>query len=287
MNAAKSKMIYKQIPLSLSEGFDSDLELTFNIKNSKVDPHRHFHETYSFGVSLKGSTGFKIKDKRYNLGPREIMIIHPGEVHQHGFSSTEDSSLYYALYIPLKVFNKMADLESVAGFDTPFFSDSLLRDGHLAGHINTYCRQVFTHDLELLHEDEINYRLFHHIIAHPDSKSNFTTGRIGLEEPRVSLLKDYLRANARQKIRLEELADLVHLSPGQTLRIFKKTTGMSPYVYLLNLRINSSTDLLRKGKTIAETALLSGFYDQSHFHRNFVRVMRVSPGEYRRAVRAK
>ncbi|MDZ7820178.1 MAG: helix-turn-helix domain-containing protein [Aliarcobacter sp.] len=39
-------------------------------------------------------------------------------------------------------------------------------------------------------------------------------------------------------------------------------------------------ELLKKGFSIVETALECGFYDQSHFHRNFKKIVAITPKEY-------
>ena len=52
--------------------------------------------------------------------------------------------------------------------------------------------------------------------------------------------------------------------------------------HILNVRIRAACNLLAKtNDTIASIALESGFYDHSHFTRNFKKVMKVSPSEYR------
>ena len=46
------------------------------------------------------------------------------------------------------------------------------------------------------------------------------------------------------------------------------------------MKINQSKKLLKEGMSLVSTALECGFYDQSHFHRNFVKYTAITPKEY-------
>jgi AraC-like DNA-binding protein len=100
-------------------------------------------------------------------------------------------------------------------------------------------------------------------------------------EMRVVL--EYIRDHYSQTIEIQELADLVHLSVSQFERRFRKVFQISPMKHLMTVRIRAaSTRLASSNDTIASIALDCGFYDHSHFTRNFRSTMGVSPREYRR-----
>jgi len=93
---------------------------------------------------------------------------------------------------------------------------------------------------------------------------------------------EYVRENHARPIKLEELAEVAHLSPSQFERRFKKVFHITPMKHVLNVRIRAACSLLSKtNNTIASIALEAGFYDHSHFIRNFKKVMNGSPSEYR------
>ena len=94
---------------------------------------------------------------------------------------------------------------------------------------------------------------------------------------------EYVRAHYARPIRIDELAELMHLSSSQFERRFRKAFRISPTRHILNVRIRAACNLLTTtNDTIASIALESGFYDQSHFIRGFKKIMGVSPGEYRK-----
>lgn len=93
---------------------------------------------------------------------------------------------------------------------------------------------------------------------------------------------EYVRENYARPIKLEELAEVAHFSPSQLERRFQKVFHTTPMTHVLNVRIRAACNLLAQtNDTIASIAQESGFYDHSHFTRNFKKVMNVSPSEYR------
>lgn len=95
---------------------------------------------------------------------------------------------------------------------------------------------------------------------------------------------DYIHQNFRNKISLEELSDYVHVSGEHICRIFKETSGLSPFVYLNRYRILQSTDLiLNTDKSISEIALSCGYNDSSYYNKMFKRFMDCTPTQYRKS----
>jgi AraC-like DNA-binding protein len=94
---------------------------------------------------------------------------------------------------------------------------------------------------------------------------------------------EYVKDHYTRPIEVRELAALVHLSISQFERRFRKVFQISPLRHIMNVRIRAASLLLTTtNDTIAAIALDCGFYDHSHFTRNFRKLMGVSPKEYRR-----
>jgi AraC-like DNA-binding protein len=67
------------------------------------------------------------------------------------------------------------------------------------------------------------------------------------------------------------------------IRAFAREIGMTPNAYKINRRLNFGRQLLRKGESISEVAHETGFSDQSHFGRAFLRHFGATPGQFRAA----
>ena len=82
------------------------------------------------------------------------------------------------------------------------------------------------------------------------------------------------------EITLETLAEIVHLSPYHFARLFKSATGMPPYQYVLQCRVEQAKALLITGRhSISEVADMVGFATQSHLNRHVRKMLKVTPRE--------
>lgn len=99
---------------------------------------------------------------------------------------------------------------------------------------------------------------------------------------RFSGLIAYIHESYPTTIRLDELAQRTNTSERQLERRFMKVFGVSIVDYILRVRINAARELLETTtRTVSDIALAVGFYDHSHFIRNFKRLRGCSPRQYR------
>ena len=103
----------------------------------------------------------------------------------------------------------------------------------------------------------------------------------GLRRRPLRLAIAYMEEHIGENFTLEELARTVGVSRFHFARLFRMSTGKSPMVYALHLRIEHAKSMLLRGdRRACEIAMTLGFFDQSHFSRTFRRMTGVSPGEY-------
>ena len=84
---------------------------------------------------------------------------------------------------------------------------------------------------------------------------------------------------------LDDLARLCGISRFQVLRGFARATGLTPHAYMIQRRLQMTKRMIARGDDLAEAAASSGFADQSHMTRLFVRTYGMSPGYYAAARR--
>lgn len=93
----------------------------------------------------------------------------------------------------------------------------------------------------------------------------------------------FMQNNVYQKVKLEEIAKAVNLSPSHFSAVFKKRTQRAPMEYFIFLKIQKSCHLLDTSNLrIKEIALSLGFDDPYYFSRLFSKVMLISPAVYRK-----
>lgn len=67
------------------------------------------------------------------------------------------------------------------------------------------------------------------------------------------------------------------------IRSFRQEAGLTPHQFQIQNRVRKAQKLLAGSASIAEMALATGFYDQSHFIRCFEKITGRTPTEYNRA----
>jgi AraC family transcriptional regulator, arabinose operon regulatory protein len=101
---------------------------------------------------------------------------------------------------------------------------------------------------------------------------------------RLSPIIRYLEENySNPAIGLAELAEQSGVSPQRLNALFRTTTGLSPYQYLIHLRIQKAKELLinEESFTVKKIATLVGFLDDSHFVYTFRKLENITPERYR------
>jgi AraC-like DNA-binding protein len=102
--------------------------------------------------------------------------------------------------------------------------------------------------------------------------------------PCVAKAIQRLNAAADEQVSLAELAALGGVSRFNLLWSFAREVGITPHAYLIQRRLGAARRLLAAGQTPVEVAMQTGFADQSHLTRTFVRYFGVTPGRYRTAM---
>jgi|GEM_PF-1752115 len=105
----------------------------------------------------------------------------------------------------------------------------------------------------------------------------------GLTPWQLRRAMEFMRRRMAQPITTTEIATSIELSDSHFRRAFKSATGVTPYNWLLSLRIGEAQKLLQEGVVpLSEIATAVGFGDQSHFSRMFQKVIGVSPRVWQR-----
>lgn len=97
---------------------------------------------------------------------------------------------------------------------------------------------------------------------------------------RILAAKSLIDDSPTTPITLSDLAQAARLSRFQIVRGFVRSVGLTPHAYLVQRRIDLARRLIAAGTPLAQAALDSGFADQSHMTRIFVRKYGISPGTY-------
>ena len=101
----------------------------------------------------------------------------------------------------------------------------------------------------------------------------------------VKKVKERINDNPLETISLDKLSMEFSLHPNYIVRKFKEITGFKLSEYLTKIRLEHSMKyLLSNEENITTIALESGFYDQSHFNKNFKKHIDTTPNHFRKVI---
>jgi AraC family transcriptional regulator len=107
--------------------------------------------------------------------------------------------------------------------------------------------------------------------------------RGGLSPGQLRRVVDYVQAHVGDDINLPRLAAVVQLSPHHFAALFKQSTGVTPYQYVLQQRLAKAQALLEGTRlSLAEISYRVGFSSQAHFTTMFRKRLGTTPGCYRK-----
>lgn len=98
--------------------------------------------------------------------------------------------------------------------------------------------------------------------------------------PTIAKVLPLLETYPENKISIDEMAQAANLSKYYFIRTFKNTVGLTPHQFQLQNKIRKAQQKLNQGHSLTTVALDAGFYEQSHFIREFHKSVNLTPKAY-------
>ena len=254
----------------------SDLEFAKVANQTHVFP-RHWNETCVIQVVEQGINEGHCRGATYRVSTGSILFINPHEIHT-GSAVGPKPLVYRSLYPTPELLIEVVSQCSDRRMPLPFFPALIVADARLAKmFVDTH--RVCEAGADSLTAQTLLLELLTFIIQR-HAENRVALPAPGNENVAVKRAKKYLTENFNKNISLDALAKVAYLSPFHLLRTFRKTIGLPPHEYVINLRIQRAKHLLMQGRKLADVAHEAGFYSQSHFNRHFKRIIGISPGQY-------
>ncbi len=109
------------------------------------------------------------------------------------------------------------------------------------------------------------------------------SGKLQTNRLNLDVIDSYIEQNMGRKITVAQLAGCAFLGESQFHALFKEQTGMSPYQYLLEKRLNEACKMLAHSHhSLSYIAQCCGFSSQSLFTQVFSSRLDISPARYRK-----
>lgn len=113
-------------------------------------------------------------------------------------------------------------------------------------------------------------------------QSHLTGLFLSLQHPKLGQLIHQIIKNPEHQWHIEQMADMTYLSRATFMRLFKQIMGISPYAFILDLRLQKAAYLLKNtAHSILSIALDTGFSSDTNFAKAFKKQYQCLPHEYR------
>lgn len=250
-----------------------NLEL-LHASNITYDYPRHMHEEHCIVLMLRGREVTTCRGKTHTALPGNVLLINAEEVHSSQSFETE----YKVIKIKQSILNRIAFDIFGRESESPCFSEFINDDKVMFQLLLNLYRKLME-NLSLLEQESEFVSAIEKLLTQ-QNKNYSALQPVGMEPRYVKSVRDYLKSHYAENVSLSQLASIADLSRFYLLRVFRNQMGVPPHEYQTQVRITQARKLLRKGYSILETAFETGFFDQSHFSRNFKRITGRTPGQY-------
>lgn len=133
--------------------------------------------------------------------------------------------------------------------------------------------------------DSLKKKLITHLLRiHVTSSYEVTSNSSStLSKYQLNVVNSYMESYYGDQIKLKDLAGQLNLSEFYFARLYKKTTQISPYQYLLSCRLRIAQELLVTTRlTIQQISYQVGYKNAGAFSKAFIKFFHVSPRTYRK-----
>ncbi len=225
----------------------------------------HWHEHIELHYVLKGQGTFYCNHRPLHMEEGSLVIINSNELHE-GMSLTKD---FEALVI---IFEMASFSKEVANFNV-IFQSLIAADGNIRRLMEDIYREEVMKQVGYKMAmrgklfDLITYLLRNYVVESLSDRANI---RRIQNLKRLNMVLRYIQENYTEAIKIQTLAEMIHLSEYRFCHLFKESLGQSPLNYINEVRLKKAHHLLeQQDMTVAEVAAAVGFTDYNNFGRLF------------------
>lgn len=254
--------------------YDKSLQIeAYSLKGIAQPFPVHFHEYYVVGLIESGSRKLLCSGREYSANSGDILLFNPND--RHACTQAGNGFLdYRAMNINTEVMERIA--EEISGTKAlPKFGSCIINDREIFCSLKKLFGMIFDGG-DNFEKEELLFLAFSQLLnGHSGSTRKEYECSLEIED-----ICTYMGEHFSERISIGDLCELTALSKATLIRYFTKEKGISPYRYLENIRLGAAKKLLEKGVSPVETAIETGFTDQSHFTNFFKDYIGLTPKQY-------
>lgn len=256
--------------------------ISFRYTRGKIDIFldKQFHPHYEIYLLINSSVEFINDHTRRNIKPHNLIIIPPGEYHH--FIVEEQCISEYERCV-LNIYPEFLGgnilEETLSGKEVLILSpnDRIVENFiYLKDSMTENSEEDFKYILSAIATD---------IVFLIKQYSNSTQKNAqGFLHPVCSQIMNYINANYKSNITLNDIAEYVLLSASSVSHKFKEDFGISIKKYITEKRMNEIHICLQNGQKPQELSEEFGFSNYSTFYRSYYKHFGIPPSQSKRKI---
>ncbi|SCY90865.1 helix-turn-helix transcriptional regulator [Alkaliphilus peptidifermentans] len=286
-------MLYEKIVGHIVKGpippvpyYSNDLILLLR-PNYFINAKATFKDYYHLTILFQDKAPSLIIDgKSFSIPPQSSIIVNPGQMAESSLENivlSQENKEYTVVFLDKRLFNQLST-DIGKGQGITFDNTVTLPNQFLSRLLQTF---MFEHALKQpgyqLMLDTISYQLGTQIIRSIPNNLVFNTSPEYKASKEIKKVIDYMHEHNNEKLLLNDLCNIAHLSPYYFIKIFKSQTGKTPREYYIDIKLEKARRLLRdRSFSVAEVAYMVGFSSQSYFSSAFKKKIGYTPLEYQK-----
>lgn len=258
--------------------FDRDLQVEAYRFNGIMQKFpNHFHTYYVVGFIEQGKRKLSSRNQDYELITGDVLFFNPYD--NHACEQMDNQALHYCCINIMTHTMKQLTKELMGSEYLPKFKNNVVRNSELTELLQKLHRLIMDEEVGDQKTEAFNVLMKQLIEQFMEFPVEETVGDV---DSKLLFIGDFIEKHFKEKIALDDLAEMVGLNKYTFVRSFTRLKGITPYRYLQTVRINEAKKMLELGASSSDAALECGFVDQSHFSNFFMEFMGLTPGQYQR-----
>lgn len=271
----------KEEKIAYSNLTELDKELPYQLVGVGCDFHQHpidrpfGYPTYQWIQTYEGSGILRIDGNDIRVPVNHGMLLYPGEEHEY----KETDERWYVHWVTFNGYHIERMLHKLGFEESGVYaiSDPQLLESHMQ---KAYRLIKQGGPLSGMDGSVLIYQLLfdlHRGIISNGEMSHTDRNR------RLKPVLDHINDNLEHVITVDELADIMGITPQHFCVLFKEVTGIRPVEFINSHRIRRAKDLLvsEPSLQVADVGRRVGFDNNSYFSTTFKKFEGISPRQYK------
>lgn len=242
----------------------------------------HSHENFELLFVISGKMMITVEEDTWQLDSGDMLVVNMNRKHSYQGSSDLVAGRFLISYTKVR--------ELLGQTHVLFWCNSTIDHNEAYDKLRRVIAVIFNQFLSRMEKNKLYISSMYYQMLHLLTENFLLTANDlryetddGRNDDRIQKVFEYIRANFRQNITLEDIANYLYLSPMYVSKFIKQRCNINFSELLNTVRLNRSMeDLVYSDESIMKIALENGFASVAAYNKVFKEAYHMTPSEFRK-----